>query len=287
MKAMRKERVIGLFLLGLIVLASLSFFVSADDPPAPQSAGGEKTVGTTLWEDFGKLFSFDDDWNTFFDKPFFKLDNSNGSGGFAKLLVFLLVFLILYALTPILPFFDERNWVSFAVSAIVAILSTFWLTKQEIIASLLAYNALGLVITGIVPWFAIAVISKRAHEKGYPMISKVLWIAFSILVVVRLFSGITDYNLKWAYFIILACTFVMLLWEHKIFYLLYKATRKEFASALKEVQTDKLLSDAADLADRIQTNTRNNLPTNTLIAAHNRVAKELRKKGVSYSDWSG
>src|SRR3989344_1715739 len=79
---------------------------------------------------------------------------------FVWFLIFSLVALVIYSISPFVPFLSENKYVAWAVTLIVAYLSTFSLKIEEIKILLVSYNTLGLVITGVIPFFAIAAISK-------------------------------------------------------------------------------------------------------------------------------
>ncbi len=143
---------------------------------------------------------------------------------FSRILIFLLVLLILYAITPWIPFIGEKNWIAFMVSAIVAILATLYLEPAEIVGVIYPYKALGLLIVGLLPFCAAAVIAKRLYEKEHIYLSKLVWAGFAVLMFVLLWNAPGNY--MWIYLAILLLSLVMLFFERPIFFRMMKTAMK-------------------------------------------------------------
>src|SRR5689334_661191 len=69
----------------------------------------------------------------------------------SKILFTLLIFMIVYSIFSRIPLFDERSWIRFPFSAIVAILSMAYVTPKEVIVLMQAYSGMGFVIAGAIP----------------------------------------------------------------------------------------------------------------------------------------
>jgi hypothetical protein len=107
------------------------------------------------------------------------------SSFFSRLLLFSLVALIVYAVVSVVPFAGNNGWVSGAVAVVVGILATLYLDETEIATILLSYGALGITLTALVPFFIIIVLSKGLSDKGYAIWSKIIWVVFGVVTLVR------------------------------------------------------------------------------------------------------
>ncbi len=235
---MFNKKVLSVFVLSLMLVGLFSFVVSAqsDSQPTPQptpqptSVSGSQdgvlaTIFETIFGGLGDSIGFDSNLT----------DNFFAEGGpFTTVLLFLLVALIIYSLGNFMPFIQDKNWVSFMIAIVVALLSTIYLNKDEITTILFSYKALGIVLTGILPFFAIAVVSKRSYEKGHLFISKFLWVAFIIVILMRFVTGInttvesdkiSQFG-KMTYSLLIIAASVMFLWERVLYKLIFKSKVK-------------------------------------------------------------
>ncbi len=207
---MEKKRVIGFVFIGLVLMSLFVGVVSAQNEET-----GMGSVNKFFKDNFGVDFSYT--WET----EFFK-----AGGGFQKFLIFALVSLIIYSISSFLPFLENNPWINAGVAVIVGILSAFWLSSEEIATALLSYRALGIILTGIIPFFAIAVISKKSFDKGHPFMGKVLWIGFFVVTLIRWLSA-TDIGAfgKIVYPIVLIVTLIMFFVQNWIYIKLAMAGR--------------------------------------------------------------
>ena len=197
-----KKRGILLLIFGLIFLGVFLSFVSAESIL-------DKVLNTTNTELFSKFLE---------------------GTSFAKFLLFLLVALIIYGLGDFLPFTSQKPLVNSAIAVIVAYLSTMFLDSQEIYSILLSYSALGIVITGMVPFFMIAVIQFKAYERGYHYASKLLWIVYIFAIAIKWSSAdLADLGFfgSWAYPLLAIAAICLFIWESPLFKLLYKDRFRE------------------------------------------------------------
>jgi hypothetical protein len=136
---------------------------------------------------------------------------------FQKILMFFLVVLILYSVFSYIPFLGDKKFITFLVSVVVGILSVWFLNTEEVRTAVFSYSALGTALTLVLPFFAILIISKKFHDSGYELMSKFLWIAFLVVLVVR---WITSENLTLFFHLvfsgILVCVLIMFFFDRAI-----------------------------------------------------------------------
>lgn len=203
-----KKRVFGLFLFSLLVISFLSFnidFVSANE----NINTGDRSVGEGLVEDARDFFS----GGSFFS-------GAKDSVFFAQFLLFILVALIVYALSESLPFLKGAgSYVKGGISIIIGILSVFFLQDTEIYGILLSYGALGIVLTGVIPFILMAVFTARLTAEGYNFISRIIWSVFGIVLFFRFLAapeGEIDGGVRILYFVLFLLVIGMLIWEKTI-----------------------------------------------------------------------
>jgi hypothetical protein len=170
---------------------------------------------------------------------------------FLQILIFALVALVIYSISPFLPFISDNKLVTWGVTLIVAFLAVFSLRIEEIKTILLSYGALGLVITGIIPFFAIAALSKKFYEEGKPsFVSKVIWLVFFTLILVRWWSAdpqeIGNFG-KFVYPIVLILVLMMFLFEKKFYFHLIKNKIKEGIGVLNSSSNRRTLGKIAEM----------------------------------------
>ncbi len=180
---MFNKRFVGLFLFSLVLTSLFVGVVSAADPGVP---GPIDTIFSAIgkaFESIGKVFGIT---STTTGTSFLQSDT------FARFLMFCLVALVIYSVSPFLPFVSDKSWATIGISLIVAALSTFFLKKEEVYTAILSYNALGVTLTAIIPFFAIAAIALKARTNGHVLLSKSMWVAFMVVIIMRLSSAATS-----------------------------------------------------------------------------------------------
>ncbi len=256
----------GLFLVTSIIL---SVYVSA-----------ETIAGQGLsW--FQRQFGVVDSSSTF--DQFLGQDNVL----IAQFLIFLLVAVIVYAVSPFLPFFERRDKISIVFSFIVAALATFFLSAQEIRSVVLSYGALGLTLTAIIPFFAMIAISKKSYEKQHFVMSWVLWLFFIVFTAYRFLaadsSEIGPIG-KLVMPIIFILSILMLFFQGKIYWILFKIGIKEGSAHMKEEGLAVATAELEEIADQIK-KARDDASKNALIAKFNRLVKYQNDLGGNYKAW--
>lgn len=109
----------------------------------------------------------------------------SSSSLFAQFLLFILVALIVYAVLVSIELFRGKEFIVGAVSVVVAILSTFFLKSTEVATILISYGALGITLTGLLPFILIMVIAKQLADAGYEFLNIVLWVVFFVITIIR------------------------------------------------------------------------------------------------------
>lgn len=113
--------------------------------------------------------------------------------GFAKVLLFLLVLLLVYSVATFIPVIkNQRDWVKFGISAIVAWLSIMYLVSEEVYSILLSYQTLGIVLTTFLPFAIMLVftIQWNIESPEYFWVSSILWIAFAVVLTMKYVMGL-------------------------------------------------------------------------------------------------
>lgn len=228
---MHKKSLFSLFLLGFIVLCFVVPAVSAESILDKLTSKS----GTDISTSFGNLV------------------NSNG---FVVFLLFVLVAVIVYSIAEFLPFIGQHGWVAGVISVVIAILATFYLNTEEVQSILLSYGALGIVLTVIVPFFAIAAVSKKSYDSGYPFLSKFIWAAFLIVLSIRFFTVDSDKIGNFGYVmysLFAAAALAMIIMERWIYFKMFKMAMRGEVDQAKRFYIDdltvKLERAQAELAD--------------------------------------
>ena len=159
------------------------------------------------------------------------------SDGFAKFLIFILVTLIIYGISD--SFMEGKSVLRFGVSLIIGILSTFYLVNTEVRSILLSYGALGITLSLIIPFVIIVIMGRKLSTEGkVPFASKVLWLGFGIILIMRWWTAPTNEIGAFGiiiYPVIALATLIMLIWDRR----LYAFFMKEETAAELEKFRDK------------------------------------------------
>lgn len=187
-----------------------------------QPAGGSETILDKILDRSGDAFNL----------------NFIEGDSFKKFLLFLLSALILYSIGGFLPFLGKNVWINGVVAGVLSFLIIFYLTTEEINSILLSYGALGIVLTGVIPFFAIAAISKRAYDGGYEFAAKFLWLAFIIVLGIRWLSATPEEIGSFGtliYPILGIAALAMFLWEKRFYAKWFKEKTKALIEKSKQM----------------------------------------------------
>lgn len=177
---MKKDyKVIFLSVIFLLTVFSFVSFVNAQAPTTAPAGG--TTVGDDVSSFFGKLLGGA-------GATFFKGD------AFARILLFLLVALVVYAISDWLPFMAGRSKtaINTAIAIVIGLLATFYLSETEIATIILSYSALGIFITLVVPFFVVAAIQVKSYEHGQHWATKQLWLFYIVIVGIKWWSATSE-----------------------------------------------------------------------------------------------
>jgi len=244
---MKRGQIIGIFVLTLLISASfVSPLVSAD-------------IGTEIGKFVEGFIGA--------AKPIINPilgETPSGQYLFAKFLFFLIVLAIVWTALSNVDFFEEKTWVLAVISIAAAILSTRFLTTEEIINTiLLPYSTLGVVITAGLPFVLFFILVNIGWKEQPAVLRRVAWIFF-IVVFIGLWitrAGDTSTmkmgNLAYVYPITALLAFIMILFDgtiHRFFVQLEnekvgKQTARESVTELRR----KINQAQVDLTNKIIT----------------------------------
>lgn len=223
----------------------------------------------------------------------FKGIDLSGATGFlsdqnlnTQILLFLLVTLIIYSIADSIPFLESKGWIAFGVSLIIGALSTLFLKSQEINTILLAYSALGIGLTVVVPFIAAAVVSKKVYDKGHVLASKLVWLAVALAYLVKIGNadlndiGVTGW---WFSIIFLVGAVAMALWEQRVYLFLFRQQIKNARATGEAEALAEVTAQLVTLRDEII-----KAPAGTdapLIQKYNRLVKRQNQLGGNWKPW--
>jgi hypothetical protein len=170
---MEKKKWIMLLFLGLFILPLMISLVSAVD--------GQKGVIVSIVEAFfGPI-------GNFFENLII-----------AKLLLIALVAMLVYSIATFLPFIPaDKEWVRWAISIVVAVLAFLFVPLEDIRALLVTYEAMGVMMTSVVPLVILIVFTfelrKKMEERGAEYTVYATWINRFLLVGFAIYVAV-----KWA-----------------------------------------------------------------------------------------
>ncbi len=203
----------------------------------------------------------------------------------AKILLFVLVALIVYAVSEFVPFLDKRGPVAALIAIVVGILAVFFLKSEEIYTVLTSYGAFGIALTLIIPFILMAVISKRLYEKEYVFASKIIWVIFIVAIIMKyLIADNIGVFGKTMFYIVLLITLLMLLWEQKLWHFVFVTGIKTARESGQDEALAEVTARLEELRGQI-TNAPSETVAAPLITRFNRLAKRQRELGGNMKDW--
>ena len=229
---MFNKKVLSLFALSLLVISLFSFVVSAQSLADDLFSNVKSVAGTDFLE---------------------SLDNVSNTDFFKKAILMFIVVMIIYSISPFIPFVGEKKGVAFMISLAIGYLSIAYLVRDEVEAALFSYNALGITLTLIIPFVIIGVLAKRANQSGNALFSKLLWMTFLIILVVRYFTANPKLE-GFAMFIfpvLGAGSLIMIAIEKKIWRIFAKAKLNAVVNNVVDGSKVKLLTQISDLEGEI------------------------------------
>ena len=212
---MKKEsKILALLLVSLFLISFLSYFVSAKDSQAPSSSAAVKTVGEKI-------------------KSFFSNINPNTSGlsndvklGISKILLTILVILLVYSIIAFVPVIGDKPAIAGGVSIIVGILSFIFVKPEDIQGILVTYEALGVILTTVLPLIIIITFTIKLREKSPGMavfVNKLIIAGFAVYVGVKWWTLPNNATLSWVYPITFIVSLIWLFLERWIYWKIFAA----------------------------------------------------------------
>lgn len=176
---MIKKEKIFIFLVALLFLTLVSAQVFVNDPQRQGPFRDLAEMGKSL---FNFLFDTLDPVLTFIlGEP---LESAQSSEIYlSKIMFFAVVFCLVWVTITKIDFLSENQIVLWVVSIAVSLLSTRWLTQNEIVNSiLLPYDALGITLSAFLPILLIFVfIEIGLQGRRRKPIRKIAWVIFAVV----------------------------------------------------------------------------------------------------------
>jgi len=154
----------------------------------------------------------------------------------AKILLIALVAMLVYSIATFLPFMPESDTVKWAISIVVAVPAFLFVPLEDIGALLVTYEAMGVMLTSVVPFVIIVVFTfkfmevMRDNGAEYVVyakwINRFLLVGFGIYVLVKWARYLKESNLRIIYLVTAVCLLVWFFIENRVWEYLRKEKRK-------------------------------------------------------------
>jgi len=223
-----KKRIFGLFLFVLVLAGFFGFVLNSGVVSAAEGDGVFKEVWDAL---FGGIF-----------------DGVGGEGSFLKdnqneisrYLLMAVLGLLVYSVASELPFIKgQPNMIRAAFSIVVALLGFLFIDSKEIGLILTNYQALGVILTSVVPLIIVLFFSielRKSKPAVADIVNKAIGIGFGLYL---LFTWVgakeVDSSLKTVYLITFFAVIGLLVFEKKLWRYFQDAESDEKTRKYKEV----------------------------------------------------
>lgn len=214
---MEKRRILGIFLFAILIISFLSFVSAAEGD------GVFKAL-----------------WDAFFGGVF---DGFDGSGGFdfkleiSRYLLVGILALLVYSISQGIPFLSsQKDYIKWAFAIAVALLGFLFVTAEEIKLLLTNYEALGVVITSIIPLIILFVFGFELRSKNPAVagiVNKILYIGFAFYLLFTWASAESS-PLRNVYLVTFVIVIIWLFIEKQIWQKYMKEKFEAGARKLKE-----------------------------------------------------
>jgi hypothetical protein len=167
----------------------------------------------------------------------------------AKALLMTLVILMVYSISSFIPIFPEDNeWIPWVISIIVGFLSFVFVSSENIKLILNNYEALGIVLTSILPLIIIIVFNVKLRESSVTaagFFNKLIIVGFIIYLGVKwINTSISNIDpmpeLVWVYPLTVIVSVIWLLIEKKLWKYFNKEKRDERKDKANETVNDSV-----------------------------------------------
>lgn len=112
-------------------------------------------------------------------------ETSSGEWLFAKVLLFIVVFCIVWVVLSRIDFFNHTTWVLVCITLAVSLLSVRWIENISLIQTIiLPYSALGIAVSALLPFFLFfLIVNVGMAQPEHRIFRKIAWIFFSIVFI--------------------------------------------------------------------------------------------------------
>lgn len=196
---MNKKTLLGVVFLFLVVFSLFGFVSASVNASVKDSALFNSLSSNKLFEPIFGLFEF------------------TSSESFAGFLMAVLVVLMIYSLISFFPLFGDSAGIQWTASIIIGILSFLYVDVSRIQELLIAYEALGFVISGVIPFLIILAFTVKIETDsryqgknavfGYLISNGVLWVFLFYILYNALFVDDGKY-ITWFWILFL----ILILW---------------------------------------------------------------------------
>jgi len=187
---------------------------------------------------------------------------------FTKFLLFILILAIVYGISDVLPFLSDdkktNTAIKWVVSIIVAYFSVAFMPVKQVYGLMVGYEALGVILTAIIPFILIFGMTWRLAENPNPsrmLVQKLLMWGFIFFLVYRLIdlyiAGQYNEGILWPYatFVYVIMLLVMIGYifaEHTIRNFILTTKVKGYIEQSKVMSKQEAMADAAALRQKAE-----------------------------------
>jgi len=231
-------KVLSIFFLSIIVMSLFAFLTSAETPLdiLINKISGPTNLVNAINQQLG----------------------SDTQAAIAKVLFFILIALIIYSISDVIPFIsNSNNAIKWGVTLIISFLAIWFLQVGDIILILTSYKALGVAITTVIPLIVLIAFNYKLRSQGSTyagIINKItmtlfiLYVGFSWLTTDTAFLG--QSNLWWIYPVTIIIAFIWLFAEGWIYYRIFLSKERGSVQAFNTVEKVMIATRIKNLMER-------------------------------------
>lgn len=253
---MKKEsmRILSIILLSVILLSLIAGIVAAQEAGEAAAPGVNEAANQEAIKEKGKsvLEILTNWWNS----TSFKFSDETKTL-LSKALLLILVVLIVYAVIGFLPFVPPgKDYINWLIAIIIGVLSFLFVSADNIRFILMNYEALGVILTSILPFLVLLLFSYRIRENN-PAIANILNPALFIGFLLYVGSKWLTYEpsaeilpeLRYVYPLTFGLTAIWLVLERKIWHYFFKRELLGDIEKFKNVEDAVLVAEIDKLKD--------------------------------------
>jgi hypothetical protein len=155
-----------------------------------------------------------------------------------QILLFVLIFLIVFAIVENIPIFGKHGWVSVAVSIVVAILSAGFINVDWIKPILNQYTALGITISFLLPFVLIFYFLKEMAPYN-ELVHRIIWSVYGFVMIFNAalnWSRLDSPFTKFLYFVLGILALIMIFKSGAIYRRMFREDIQEAVLKYEDVQ---------------------------------------------------